>query len=58
MRHTLEQFGLREIGFGAVGFMYIGQDIGLGLVPEGFGWQVTGTTAHAVTHGTKDIGDN
>jgi len=41
-----------------VAFMYAGPDIGLDLVPEGFGWQATGTMAHAVTHGTEDIGDN
>jgi hypothetical protein len=45
-------------GFGTVAFMYAGQDIGLGLVPEGFGWQEAGTTGHAVMHGIEDIGDN
>ena len=58
VRPTRVQFGLMAIGFGAVAFMYVGQDIGPGLVPEGFGWQATGTMAHAVMHGTEDIGDN
>lgn len=51
------QYGLTEIGHGAVDVMFMYEVTGQGLVPDGFGYVADGIIPHAVTPGTEGIGD-